>query len=137
MSRITTKRNSTNVNAVIPALDMKELKGVKTETVMLIQSVINRLSDYEDTGFEPEELVGYHASSKLDVGEKIWVLTSYHYSPTIIECRITKKSIHKRISVTVRGEYPNGTDYKATFTESSIGKVLFTTYKEAEQALNA
>jgi hypothetical protein len=99
----------------------------------------DRLAAYEDTGLEPEE-VAELAQAKADgrcvvlpckVGDAVY----YPFAGRVIEKRVSKYTEILRKSECVDKWYCVEFSDDETFDEEDVGKTVFLTQKEAEQAL--
>ena len=120
-------------NFVPTKIDLLNLTDVDNETWKGLQDIFVKLALYEDTGFEPNEIEKLHNTSKIDVGQTVYVIT--RYSPCqpyeIIKCKVNRKTVRTRSTFTVTGYYANGHWYNSTFVDNSVGKKVFFTKDES------
>lgn len=101
--------------------------------------LIKRLAEYENTGLTPEEITNLHASCNIDVGQKVYVITQYSKLSDyeIIESTVDRKTVKSRKTFSVSGRYKNDNFYNGTFVDSSVGRTVFLTRKDAEEKLKS
>lgn len=71
---------------------------------------------------------------QVKVNDNVFVVTQYSYSSEyeVISGTVYRLLWKKKLNITVRGEYKNGTFYTGNFLESSFGKTLFYNSEEAQ-----
>lgn len=121
-------------NNFIPTkIDLCNLNNIDNETRNGLQDIFTKLALYEDTGFEPDEIAKLHNTSKIDVGQTVYVITRYFKGDPyeIIECTVNRKTVITRSTFAVSGLYANGNWYNGTFVDKSIGKKVFLSMDDA------
>lgn len=106
-----------------------------SEDCPTIDEIIEKLAKYEDSGLEPEEVESLKNSSSLEVDREVYVVTRYSKTSgyEVIKCRIKRKTIKTRKTITVKGRYSNGNPYHSNFVENSLGKTIFLSEEEAKE----
>ncbi len=124
MDRLTKHWNN---NYVPTKIDLINLTEIDNKTWEGLNDIFVRLALYEDTGFEPDEIAKLHKTSKIDVGQDVYVITKYFSTSPyeIIECKVNRKTVITRSTFAVSGKYANGNWYNGTFVDNSIGKKVF------------
>jgi hypothetical protein len=121
---------------VIPTnIDLSNLTEMDNKTWDGLQAIFLKLASYEDTGFEPDEIIKLHNTSQIDVGHTVYVLTRYFRDNPyeVIECTINRKTVITRSTFSVSGKYKNGNWYNGTFVDNSIGKKVFLNFDDANR----